>query len=104
MTPLAAEPAEEGPLQQLGVEPISLRPPMLTRTADTCCVDCMGFDTARPQPPRQPEAIPRPASKACPWLEQGATTIRLTVRPASSPVAPAMQQPKQPRLRRRQFF
>ena len=53
---------------------IGLRPPMLTRHGDTSFVDHMGFDTARPQPPRQPEA----------YLGQPrrATTIRLTVRPA----------------------
>jgi hypothetical protein len=58
MTRFAAQPAEEGPLQQLGVKPIGLRPPMLTRHGDTCCVDHIGFDTARPPPPRQPKAIP----------------------------------------------
>jgi hypothetical protein len=57
MTPFAAPPAEEGPLQQLGVEPIGLRPAMLTRHGDTGCVDHMGFDTARPQPPPQPHPV-----------------------------------------------
>jgi hypothetical protein len=79
MTPFAAPPAEEGPLQQLGVEPIGLRPAMLTRHGDTGCVDHMGFDTARPQPPPQPTPS-RPASKA--------TAILLIARPARSASAP----------------
>ncbi len=55
---LTAQPTQEGALQQFGIEPIRLRPAMLTRHGDTCRVDHMSFDTPSPQPPRQPETIP----------------------------------------------
>jgi hypothetical protein len=45
-------------LQQLGIEPIRLRPAMLARHGDTCRVDHISLDAASSQPPRQPEAVP----------------------------------------------
>jgi len=57
MTPFAAPPAEEGPLQQLGVEPIGLRPAMLARDRDAVGMDHLGVDRARPQPARQPHPV-----------------------------------------------
>ena len=96
MVALAAQPAEKGPLQQLGIEPIGLRPAMLARHGDTVAVDHLGFDAARPQPTRQPEAVAaglegdRNPADCAPGLR------RL--------VPPAMQQPKQRRLASGQLF
>ena len=58
MARLAAQPAEKGSLEQLGIEPIRLRPAMLARYGNTCRVDHISLDAASPQPPRQPEAVP----------------------------------------------
>jgi len=41
---LAAQPAEEGALEEFRVEPIRLRPSVLTRHRDARRVDHMGFD------------------------------------------------------------
>src|SRR3954463_10074161 len=46
VTPLAAEPAQEGPLQQRGIQPICFGPPVLARDSDAGWVDHMGFDAA----------------------------------------------------------
>ena len=54
---LAAQPAEEGPPEQPGVEPVRLRPPMLARHGDARRVNHVGFDAMRPQPARQPKTI-----------------------------------------------
>src|SRR6516164_7783772 len=58
MALLAAQPTEEGALQQFGVEPIRLRPALLARHGNTCRVDHMSLDASAPQPPRQPETVP----------------------------------------------
>ena len=57
VAPFAAQPAEEGALEQLGVEPVGLGPPVLPRDGDARRVDDVGLDAARPQPARQPEAV-----------------------------------------------
>ena len=44
VAPLAAEPAQEGPLQQRGIQPICFSPPVLARDSDAGRVDDMGFD------------------------------------------------------------
>src|SRR5262245_31413921 len=49
---LAAQPAEKGAFEQLGVETIGLRPPMLARHRYTRGVDDVGLDAARPEPAR----------------------------------------------------
>src|SRR4051812_11871266 len=54
---LAAQPAQKGTLEQLGVEPIRLGPPVLARDGDAVWMDHIGFDVAGPQPARQPEAV-----------------------------------------------
>src|SRR5215208_2769718 len=41
---LAALPAQEGPLQQRGIQPICFSPPVLARDGDAGWVDDMGFD------------------------------------------------------------
>ena len=57
MAPFAAQPAQEPALQQLGVEPVGLRPAMLPRYGDTRGMDHVRLDATRPQPARQPEAV-----------------------------------------------
>ena len=54
---LAAQPAEKGALEQLGVEPVGLGPPVLARDGDARRVDHVRLDAAGPQPARQPEAV-----------------------------------------------
>src|SRR6202011_2018042 len=54
---------QEPALQQLGVEPVGLRPSMFPRYCDTRGMDHMRLHPTRTQPARQPEAS-RPASKA----------------------------------------
>src|SRR5215207_6251740 len=44
VAPLAAQPAQEGPLQQRGIESICFSPPVLARDGDAGWVDHMGFD------------------------------------------------------------
>jgi hypothetical protein len=55
VTRRAAQPAEKGTLQQLGIEPVRLRPAMLARYGDARWMDHVSFDTLSLQPPRQPE-------------------------------------------------
>src|SRR5678815_29515 len=54
---LAAQPAEKGAFEQLGVETVSLGAPMLARHRHTRCVNDVGLDAARLEPARQPEAV-----------------------------------------------
>ena len=54
---LAAQPAEEGALEQLGVEPVGLGPAVLAGDRDAGGVDDVRLDAARPQPAGQPEAV-----------------------------------------------
>src|SRR5258707_10575542 len=54
---LAAQPAEKGAFEQLGVERVSLGAPMLARHRHTRCVNDVGLDAARLEPTRQPEAV-----------------------------------------------
>jgi hypothetical protein len=44
---LATQPAEEGALEQLGVEPVRLRPPVVARGGAARRVDDMRLDAAR---------------------------------------------------------
>jgi hypothetical protein len=53
----AAKPADEDALEQLSVEPVCLRPPMLARHSYARRMDDVGVDVAHPQPPSQPEAV-----------------------------------------------
>src|SRR5207253_419507 len=53
----AAQPAEKGAFEQLGVEAVGLGAPVLTRYGDARCVDDVDLDVADPEPARQPEAI-----------------------------------------------
>src|SRR5580693_3042784 len=83
VAPFLAQPPQEPPLQQLGVEPVGLGPAMFPRYGDTRGMDHMRLHPTRPQPARQPEAI-------------AAGFDRL--------VAPAMQQAKQPFCTRLQLL
>src|SRR3954453_22565982 len=58
VAPLAAQPTQEGTLEQPGVEPVGLGAPVLAGDGDARRVDDVGLDLARPQPARQPEAVP----------------------------------------------
>ena len=55
---LTAQPAEKGTFEELGVEPVGLGAPVLTRYRHAGCVNDMRLDALRDQPPRQPEAVP----------------------------------------------
>src|SRR6202035_4281020 len=57
VAPFPAQPPQEPPLQQLGVEPVGLGPAMFPRYGDTRGMDHMRLHPTRPQPARQPEAI-----------------------------------------------
>src|SRR4051812_42819857 len=54
---LAARPPGKAPLGRGGVEPTRLGPPVLARDGDAVWMDYIGFDVAGPQPARQPEAV-----------------------------------------------
>src|SRR5262249_22007070 len=58
VVPLAAQPAQKGALELLGVEPIGLGAPVLARHRHARGMNDMGLDTARSQPAGQPEAVP----------------------------------------------
>src|SRR5262249_39009479 len=58
VVPLPAQPAEKGALEELGIEPVGLGAPVLTRHGYAGSVYDMRLDAARSQPPGQPEAIP----------------------------------------------
>jgi hypothetical protein len=57
MATLAAEPAEEGALEQLGIQPVRLGPPVLTRDGDARRVDHVRLDPANAQPAGEPEPV-----------------------------------------------
>src|SRR6478672_7628258 len=54
---LAAQPAEKGAREQLGVETIGLGAPVFARYRYARCVDDVGLDAARLEPTCQPEAV-----------------------------------------------
>ena len=90
VVPFAAQPAEKCSLQQFGVEPVRLRPPMLARHGHARRVNDVGFDAARPQPARQPEAVAASLEGNGDTRDRAAGLDRL--------VLPALQQSEQ-RLR-----
>src|SRR6516162_7319894 len=96
MARLAAQPAEKGSLEQLGIEPIRLRPAMLARYGNTCRVDHISLDAASPQPPRQPEAVPAGFVGHRDPIDRAACLGRF--------VPPAIQQLEQRRLIGRKFL
>jgi hypothetical protein len=54
---LAAQPAEKSTFEQLGVETVGLRSPMLARHRHTRGVNDVGLNAARREPACQPEAV-----------------------------------------------
>src|SRR6516162_1159583 len=62
---LAAQPAEKGAFEQLGVEPVGLGASVLARYGYARCVNNVGLNAARPQPTRQPETIPASLEGNC---------------------------------------
>src|SRR5262249_42073602 len=58
VVPLAAQPAEKGAFEVLGVEAVGLGAPVLPRHRHARGMNDMGLDTARSQPAGQPEAVP----------------------------------------------
>ena len=54
---LAAQPTQKGTLEQLGVEPVRLGPPVFARDGDAGWMNDIGLNATRPQPARQPEAV-----------------------------------------------
>jgi hypothetical protein len=52
-----AQPAEKGALEEVRVELIRLRSPVLARHRDARRMGHIGFDRLREQPARQPEAV-----------------------------------------------
>src|SRR5260370_34612970 len=54
---LAAQPAEKSTFEQLGVETVGLRSPMLARHRHTRGVNDVGLNAARLEPACQPEAV-----------------------------------------------
>jgi hypothetical protein len=55
---LAAQPAEKGAPEQLGVETVGIGAPVLARHGYARCVDNVGLDAACSKPARQPETVP----------------------------------------------
>jgi hypothetical protein len=80
---LAAQLAQEGSFQQLDIQPVGFGPPVLARDRHARRMDDMGLDAVRPQPTRQPEAVP-------PGLE-GNRNTRDTAPRSGRLVAPAQQ-------------
>jgi hypothetical protein len=52
MLPLTAQPTEKGTLELLGVEPVGLGTPVLTRDRNTRGMNDVGLDSARSKPAR----------------------------------------------------
>src|SRR5260370_24577500 len=87
MAPFPAQPPQEPPLQQLGVEPVGLRPSMFPRYCDTRGMDHMRLHPTRTQPARQPEAVAAGF--------EGQRNPRDLFTGPDCLIAPAMQQAKQ---------
>src|SRR5258705_4338629 len=88
VAPFSTQPPQDPPLQYLGVEPVGLRPAMFPRYGDTRGMDHRRLHPARPQPARQPEAVPTSFEGQCNPRDLAAGLDRL--------VTPAVQQAKQP--------
>src|SRR6516164_3173134 len=80
--PFTTQPAEKRPLEQLGIEPVCLRPPMFARDSNARRMNDMGFDATRPQPTSQPEAV-TPSFEGDHGPGDHMARLRCLVRPAS---------------------
>src|ERR1700730_9744639 len=96
VAPFPAQPPQEPPLQQLGVEPVGLGPAMFPRYGDTRGMDHMRLHPTRLKPARQPEAIAAGFEGQRNPRDLAAGLDRL--------VAPTMQQAKQPFCTRLQLL
>src|SRR5258706_12884855 len=92
----AAQPAEKGAFEQLGVETVSLGAPMLARHRHTRCVNDAGLDAARLEPARQPEAVTASLKGDCNALDPASCFLRFP--------SPSMQQLQQCALVDRELF
>jgi hypothetical protein len=88
MAPFATQPPQEPALQQLGVEPVGFRSPMLPRYRDTRGMDHVSLYSTRRKPARQPEAVAASFEGKRNPRDRAADPDRL--------ILPAMQQGKQP--------
>src|SRR5260221_3134106 len=93
---LAAQPAEKGAFEQLGVETVSLGAPMLARHRHTRCVNDVGLDAARIEPARQPEAVTASLEGDCNALNPASCLLCF--------LSPSMQQLQQCALVDRELF
>src|SRR4029077_15039851 len=64
---LAAQPSKKDAFEQLGVETVGHRTPMLARYGYARCMDNVRLDAAGPEPARQPKTVPA--------LDIGGTTV-----------------------------
>src|SRR6202171_6357723 len=88
MAPFATQPPQEPALQQLGVEPVGFRSPMLPRYRATRGMDPVSLYPTRRKPARQPKAVAAGFEGKRNPRDRAAGADRL--------IAPAMQQAKQP--------
>src|SRR5215813_14761874 len=96
MAPFATQPPQEPALQQLGIEPVGLRPAMLPRYRETRGMDHVRLDATRRKPARQPKAVAAGLEGQRNPGDRATGPDRL--------IPPAMQQSKQPFWARRQLF
>jgi hypothetical protein len=73
---LAAQPAEKGAFEQLGVETIGLGAPMLARHRHTRGVNDVGFDAVPLEPACQPEAVTAGLEGDCNTFDTAACFLR----------------------------
>jgi len=57
MAPFPAQPSQEPPLEQFGIEPVGFRPAMFARHRDARGMDRVRLDATHRKPARQPEAV-----------------------------------------------
>src|SRR6185312_13864314 len=88
MAAFATQPPQEGTLQQLGVEPVGFRSPMLPRYRDTRGMDHVRLNATRLEPARQPKAVAAGFEGQRNPRDRAAGPDRL--------IPPAMQHAKQP--------
>ena len=88
MAPFSTQPPQEPALQQLGVEPVGFRSPMLPRYRDTRGMDHVSLYSTRRKPARQPETVAAGF--------EGQRNPRDHAPDPGRLIPPAMQQGKQP--------
>src|SRR5215467_15275943 len=93
---LAAQPAEKSTFEQLGVETVGLRSPMLARHRHTRGVNDVGLNAARLEPACQPEAVTAGLEGNDNAFDPASCFLRF--------LPPSMQQPQQCALIDRQLL